>query len=131
MEQVQTFVVPGTTAGLREAEQGLDDFSAVHGLTRNDTWPFHVALDEILSYVLEQSSPQRSRYVADHLHAAFQKLAETPALGHKRDDLTSLPVLFWAVWSYLVIYKPDTEPLEVVRVLHGARDVEALLGEAE
>jgi len=81
--------------------------------------------------VLEQSGPERAQHVADHLYEAFQKLAETPGLGHKREDLTSLPVLFWAVWSYLVIYKPETKPLEVVRVLHGARDVEALLGEAE
>ena len=88
-------------------------------------------LDEILSYVLEQDGPQRAQHVADHLYTAFQKLAETPGLGHKREDLTSLPVLFWAEWSYLVIYKPDAKPLEIVRVLHGARDVETLLREAE
>ncbi|MBN1492297.1 MAG: type II toxin-antitoxin system RelE/ParE family toxin [Phycisphaerae bacterium] len=88
-------------------------------------------LDEIVSYVLEQSGLQRAQYVADHLYEAFQKLAEAPGLGHKREDLTCLPVLFWGAWSYLVIYKPETKPLEVVRVLHGARDVEALLGGAE
>ena len=33
-------------------------------------------LDDILSYVLEQSGPERARYVADHLHKAFRKLAE-------------------------------------------------------
>jgi len=65
------------------------------------------------------------------LYEAFQRLAETPGLGHKREDLALLPVLFYAVWSYLVIYKPDTRPLEIVRVLHGARDVEAILGEVE
>ncbi|MBI4581188.1 MAG: type II toxin-antitoxin system RelE/ParE family toxin [Planctomycetes bacterium] len=87
--------------------------------------------DEIVSYVLEQSGLQRAQHVADHLYEAFQKLAEMPGLGHKREDLTSLPVRFYEVWSYLVIYKPETRPLEVVRILHGARDVEALLGEAE
>ncbi len=69
--------------------------------------------------------------MCDHLYEAFQRLAETPGLGHKREDLALLPVLFYAVWSYLVIYKPDTRPLEIVRVLHGARDVEAILGEVE
>jgi len=88
-------------------------------------------VDEILTYVLEQSGVQRAQQVNDRLHEAFQKLAETPSLGHKREDLTLLPVLFYAVWSYLVIYKPDTRPLEIVRVLHGARDVEAILGEVE
>ena len=88
-------------------------------------------LDEILCYVLEQNGPERARHVADHLYEAFKKLADRPGLGHKREDLTAIPVLFWAVWSFLVIYKPDTTPLEIVRVLHGARDVGALLGEAE
>jgi serine/threonine-protein kinase RsbW len=53
MGQTQTLIVPGTTAGLAEAERGLDAFSAAHGLDRNDTWPFHVALDEILSNVVK------------------------------------------------------------------------------
>jgi len=53
MSQTQTLVVPGTAAGLAEAERGLDDFSSAHGLDRNDTWPFHVALDELLSNVVK------------------------------------------------------------------------------
>ena len=81
--------------------------------------------------MLEQSGPQRAQHVADHLYVAFQKLADCPGLGHKRQDLTSSPVLFWPVWSYLVIYRPETRPLQIVRVLHGARDVAATLGESE
>jgi anti-sigma regulatory factor (Ser/Thr protein kinase) len=53
MDTFQTLVVAGTTEGLREAEQGFDEFSTAHGLTRNDTWPFHVALDEILSNLVK------------------------------------------------------------------------------
>jgi anti-sigma regulatory factor (Ser/Thr protein kinase) len=56
MDTFQTLVVPGTTEGLRAAEQGFDEFSAAHGLTRNDTWPFHVALDEILSNLVKYGS---------------------------------------------------------------------------
>lgn len=52
MDTFQTLVVPGTTEGLRAAERGFDEFSTAHGLTRKDTWPFHVALDEILSNVV-------------------------------------------------------------------------------
>jgi anti-sigma regulatory factor (Ser/Thr protein kinase) len=51
MDTSHTLVVPATTDGLRQAEEGLDEFSAAHGLTRNDTWPFHVAIDEILSNI--------------------------------------------------------------------------------
>jgi len=84
-------------------------------------------LDEILTYVLEQSGPQRAQHVVKGLRDALYKLSATQGLGHKREDLTSSPVLFSAVWSYLVIYKPDTNPLEIVRILHGARDVYCIL----
>jgi serine/threonine-protein kinase RsbW len=59
MGQAETLVVPGTPAGLEQAERGLDDFSARHSLTRNDTWPFHVALDEILSNVVKYGWSER------------------------------------------------------------------------
>ena len=58
MDTSQTLVVPATTAGLRQAEEGLDEFSATHGLTRNDTWPFHVAIDEILSNIVKYGHPE-------------------------------------------------------------------------
>lgn len=54
-------------------------------------------LDEILTYVLEQSGPQRAQHVANRLQQTFCKLADSPGWGHKREDLTSAPVLFRAV----------------------------------
>ena len=62
MDTAHTLVVPASADGLREAEEGLDDFSAAHGLTRNDTWPFHVAIDEILSNIVKYGlGGERSR----------------------------------------------------------------------
>lgn len=48
-------------------------------------------------------------------------------MGHLREDLTDKPVLFWPVGSYLVIYNPVRKPIEIVRVLHGRRDLPRLL----
>ena len=59
MDTSHTLVVSATPEGLREAERGFDEFSATHGLTRNDTWPFHVALDEILSNIVKYGHPGR------------------------------------------------------------------------
>ena len=86
-------------------------------------------LDGILAYVLEHSGPARARHVADRFEEAFLKLAEQPGLGHTRADLTAELVRFWPVWSYLVVYKPGSKPLEVARVLHGARDLRVLLAD--
>jgi antitoxin ParD1/3/4 len=58
------------------------------------------------------------------LFDACQRLAERPDLGHFRRDLTDKPVRFFAVrGTYLIVYDPSSQPLEVHRVLHGARDV--------
>jgi plasmid stabilization system protein ParE len=60
-------------------------------------------LGDIFGYILENDGPQRALHVLEGLESAFDKLAESPELGHRRDDLTALPVLFYAVWSFLII----------------------------
>jgi plasmid stabilization system protein ParE len=42
-------------------------------------------------------------------------------------ELTDEPVKFFSVYSYLIVYRPETKPLQVVAILHGRRDVEQLL----
>ena len=34
---------------------------------------------------------------------------------------------FFPVYSYLIVYRPRTEPLQVAAILHGRRDVERIL----
>jgi len=58
---------------------------------------------------------------------AFSLLASHPEAGHLRQDLTSLPVKFWSVFSYLIVYDPAARPIAIVRVLDGRRDVRAIL----
>jgi hypothetical protein len=47
-------------------------------------------------------------------------------MGHKREDLTQRDVLFWAVYSYLIIYR-NSQPLRVVRIIRAKRDVKKWL----
>jgi antitoxin ParD1/3/4/toxin ParE1/3/4 len=53
----------------------------------------------------------------------MQKLAEFPGIGHLREDVTDEPIRFWCVYSYLIAYRPHTKPLEILRIVHGARDL--------
>jgi len=74
---------------------------------------------------------QASFETADHVEAAILErilfLAGAPGVGHWRRDLTEYPVKFFPVYSYLIVYLPDTMPLQVVSILHGHRDVERIL----
>jgi len=54
-------------------------------------------------------------------------LGKQPGVGHVREDLPGRPVKFWPVYSYLIVYDPETEPIQILRVLHGMRDVEEIL----
>ena len=66
----------------------------------------------------------------DSIHEACVRLVEFPHIGHARRDLTERPVRFWLVkHNYLIVYNPASNPLNVLRVLHGARNVAALLEE--
>jgi plasmid stabilization system protein ParE len=53
-----------------------------------------------------------------------------PEMGHLRRDLTSESFRFWSVYSYLVIYRAEARPVQILRVIHGARDVRSILEEA-
>jgi len=52
MEARQTLLVPGSLEGVRQAADGFDAFSAAHGLSKGEVWPFQVALDEVLSNLI-------------------------------------------------------------------------------
>ena len=83
-------------------------------------------LGDILEFIATDSESAAVR-VRDAMYEAFSLLASHPHMGHMREDLTSRPLKFWSVYSYLVVYDPSHEPLAIVAVLHGARDVEQLL----
>lgn len=87
---------------------------------REDLW-------EIWVYLAERTSLTVADKVVTELHEAMVKLAESPGIGHLRTDLAEEALRFWCVHSYLVLYRPESSPLEIVRVMHGARDVKALL----
>src|ERR1039458_5097675 len=54
------------------------------------------------------------------IFATCQRLAKHPRMGTKRQDITPLPVRFWTVArfpNYVIVYRPETVPLQVVAVL--------------
>lgn len=85
-------------------------------------------LVKIIAY-LEGENPDAVLTVVDALDEAMQRLADNPGIGHARSDLTGEAVRFWPVFKYLVIYRPGTQPLQIVRVLLGRRDVKHILGD--
>lgn len=85
-------------------------------------------LFEIWAYVAADTFETAERIEGEILDACVRLVAR-PDLGHFRRDLTDKPVRFFPVsGTYLIVYDPVAEPLEVIRILHGARDATAELG---
>jgi len=84
-------------------------------------------LDQIKRFLVAQAGPTVTRNVFRDIRSAFKLLGSKPGVGHLRDDLTSRPVKFWHVYSYLIVYDPETKPVQIMRVLHGMRDVGKIL----
>jgi plasmid stabilization system protein ParE len=72
-------------------------------------------LDDIWEYIAADSIDAADRWIAK-LFNAFEAISRMPGIGHKREDLTAYPVLFWTVGSYLIIYRARAEgqPVEIV-----------------
>lgn len=83
-------------------------------------------LREIVDFIADDNPAAARRFLAK-LRAEMERLTAAPGIGHRRDDLTGPPVLFWPVGRYLVVYRDVAQAIEIVRILHGARDVGALV----
>ncbi len=84
-------------------------------------------LDDIKDYVKKEGGTRAAHYVLRQIRDAVVFLGNTPGAGHLREDLTDADVKFWPVFSYLIIYKPASRPIEVVRIIHGSQDIAAIL----
>jgi antitoxin ParD1/3/4 len=86
-------------------------------------------LVEIWRYITQESNRETADRVESVIRSKFAYLAEFPGGGHWRRDLTEAPVRFLSVYSYLIVYRPETKPLQIVAILHGRRDVAKVLPE--
>jgi len=85
-------------------------------------------LNGIWKYI-SRDSVRYADLVEEAVYAACRLAASTPAIGHRRREVTKANVLFLAVSGYEVYsiaYLADSDPLTVVRVLHGARNLPRL-----
>ena len=74
-------------------------------------------LDEIREY-LERQSDDAWPAVSRRLESAFKRLAESPGIGHQRNDVADPRYRVWVV----VVYTHATRPVGIARLFHGARD---------
>ena len=82
---------------------------------------------EIWAYFAENSQIIADR-VEQAIYDACALLAQGPSRGHWRPDLTTRSLLDTKpVPNYTVVYRPETDPLQIIAVLHGKRNIRRTL----
>jgi toxin ParE1/3/4 len=76
---------------------------------------------QIWLYIAENSIAAADRTV-EEFDEKLRLLAQFPGLGQSRDDLEP-SVRSYPVGNYLLFYRPVKGGIELVRVLHGARNL--------
>ena len=72
----------------------------------------------------QQDEAAADRFL-NQLYDACESIADMPGIGHYRENLLDRRHRFWAVGQYLIVYRWQTRPLEVISIVHGARDLSA------
>jgi plasmid stabilization system protein ParE len=86
-------------------------------------------LDRIWWFIATDSTDAADR-VEEEIASTCRRLAGHPLIGHSRPDVTPLPVRFWTIPkypSYVIVYRPETKPLQVIAIPHGKRHAENML----
>lgn len=90
-------------------------------------------IDEHFAYIVEDSLDAAVRFF-DATHETFEDLLAMPQIGRvyqfKNTELSGIRA--WPVKGfpkYLIFYRPTQEGIVIVRLLHGAQDIESIFSE--
>ena len=76
---------------------------------------------EIWVYIA-QDNPDAADRLLGRFDNLFRLLASQPQLGKSVEDLAP-NLRFVPLGNYLIFYRPRTDGVEIVRILHAARDI--------
>lgn len=82
---------------------------------------------DIWDHIAEDSIEQADRWV-DRLDEKLELIATQPLMGRSREELAP-GVRSFPFGRYVIFYEPVEVGIDVVRVLHSARDIDAVFGE--
>ena len=82
---------------------------------------------DIWDHIAEDGAEQADRWV-DKLDEKFKLMATQPLIGRARDELAA-DLRSFPFGRYIIFYAPIAGGIDVVRVLHSSRDVDAVFAD--
>ena len=83
-------------------------------------------LREILSEIAEDSLDSADR-LRPEIYQGLQRLGKSPGIGHYHEELLDKRYRFWNFYSYVVAYRWENKPIQIIAVVHGRREIAAHL----
>jgi toxin ParE1/3/4 len=79
---------------------------------------------------IAEDNPSRADTFLDEFYATFKRLSDNPEMGRRRDELRT-GIRSFSQGKYVVFYtfSDERNELDIVRVLSGYRDLDALLAD--
>ncbi len=82
-------------------------------------------LEEIWLFIA-QDDPDAADRFNDLLLRKFKLIAHQPKIGRVREDLGP-NLRSFSAGNYIIFYRQIKKRVEIIRILHGARDIEEIL----
>ncbi len=75
-----------------------------------------------------EDSPDAAERLRSEFYKALIRLGRSPGIGHFHDELLDHRFRLWNFYSYVVSYAWQPRPIQIIAVVHGARDLAAFFG---
>jgi toxin ParE1/3/4 len=98
-------------------------------VTRNFTFTVEAEEDalSIWTHLADEASEAVADRVLAQVYDECEKLGDMPGIGHFREELLDRRFKFSSAYSYLIVYRWEVKPIEIIALVHGARDLNGLL----
>jgi toxin ParE1/3/4 len=84
-------------------------------------------LANIREYIASENRRAAVRIIRE-IKASFKTLLTFPELGRRRDELRK-GLRSFPIEKYVVFYAVTEQHVKIARILHGAQDIDSILGE--
>jgi len=96
-------------------------------LIRPQAW---LDIEQDMDYLKGKAGNETAVRYYQSVRSAFRKLSKQPGLGRTRPELSPSGIRSWRVdppfQDWLIFYQSTEEGLDIIRVKHGAMDIESL-----
>lgn len=72
---------------------------------------------------IAEDSPDAAERLRSEFYESLNALGRSSGIGHYHEELLDRRFRFWNFYSYVVCYVWESKPIQIIAIVHGARDL--------